>query len=103
MIHADVFLIRISEDVVKDIRVSCNNEDITVTFLTTEEVFNGLIYPKGLSKNSSCMTEYINHVSYVYLSDLCHLLSIFVSGCRTEMCKTSRINRSLYFQMVILA
>ncbi len=24
------------------------------------DFFNGMIYPKGLSKNSTCMTEYIN-------------------------------------------
>jgi len=72
-----------SKDVVKDIRVSCNNEDITVTFLTTEEVFNGLIYPKGLSKNSSCMTEYINHdstVVYVIPLRLCNTMSVDVES-----------------------
>ena len=54
-----------AEDVVKDIRVSCNSDDMTVTFYTTEVEFNGLVYPKGLSKNSSCMTEYIKHQSAV--------------------------------------
>ena len=48
-------------DVVKDVRVSCNSEDITVTLATFGEEFNGLIYPKGLSKNSTCMMEY-SHV-----------------------------------------
>ena len=38
--------------------MSCNSEDITVTLTTFGEEFNGLIYPKGLSKNSTCMTEY---------------------------------------------
>ncbi len=47
------------EDVVKDVRVSCNSEDMTLTISTLVDSFNGMIYPKGLSKNSSCMTEYI--------------------------------------------
>ena len=58
------FLIIFAEDVVKDIRVSCNTENITVDFQTTEDRFNGLIYPKGLSKNSTCMAEYIKHNRY---------------------------------------
>jgi len=72
-----------SKDVVKDIRVSCNSDDITVTFYTTEEVFNGLVYPKGLSKNSSCMTEYINHdssVAYVIPLRLCNTMSVDVES-----------------------
>jgi len=70
-----------SKDVVKDISVSCNSEDILVTFYTTEERFNGLVYPKGLSKNSSCMTEYINHqsaVTYVIPLRLCNTMSVDV-------------------------
>jgi len=47
-----------AKNIVKDVRVSCNSEDITITLSTYGEEFNGLIYPKGLSKNSTCMTEY---------------------------------------------
>ena len=70
-----------SENVVKDIRVSCNSDDMTVTFYTTEVEFNGLVYPKGLSKNSSCMTEYIKHgsaVTYVIPLRLCNTMSVDV-------------------------
>lgn len=70
-----------SKDVVKDIRVSCNSDDMTVTFYTTEVEFNGLVYPKGLSKNSSCMTEYIKHqsaVTYVIPLRLCNTMSVDV-------------------------
>lgn len=70
-----------SKDVVKDIRVSCNSDDMTVTFYTTEVEFNGLVYPKGLSKNSTCMTEYIKHqsaVSYVIPLRLCNTMSVDV-------------------------
>lgn len=47
------------EDVVKDVRVMCNSDDIKLTISTYLDEFNGMIYPKGLSKNSTCMTEYI--------------------------------------------
>ena len=52
-----------------------------MAFQTTEERFNGLIYPKGLSKNSTCMTEYINHkskVTYVIPLRLCNTMSVDV-------------------------
>ena len=70
-----------TENVVKDIRVSCNTENITVDFQTTELRFNGLIYPKGLSKNSTCMTEYINDrskITYVIPLQLCNTMSVDV-------------------------
>jgi hypothetical protein len=70
-----------AKDVVKDIRVSCNTENITVDFQTTEDRFNGLIYPKGLSKNSTCMSEYIKHnskVTYVIPLRLCNTMSVDV-------------------------
>jgi len=70
-----------SKNVVKDIRVSCNTENITVDFQTTELRFNGLIYPKGLSKNSTCMTEYINDrskITYVIPLQLCNTMSVDV-------------------------
>jgi len=46
-------------NVVRDVKVACNSDDITLTISTLVDSFNGLIYPKGLSKNSSCMAEYI--------------------------------------------
>ena len=71
------FLNIFAEDVVKDIRVSCNTENITVDFQTTEDRFNGLIYPKGLSKNSTCMAEYIKHNRYNCSSLFTFLLKKF--------------------------
>merc|ERR1712051_317673 len=48
-----------NHDIVLDVGVLCNSEDITLTLTVTTDFFNGMIYPKGLSKNSTCMTEYI--------------------------------------------
>ena len=62
----------------KDVRVSCNSEDITLTISTWLDSFNGLVYPKGLSKNSSCMTEYIQEEStivYVLTLRSCNTMS----------------------------
>ncbi|XP_043203393.1 cuticlin-1-like isoform X1 [Amphibalanus amphitrite] len=42
---------------VSDVRIECNSNDIVVSIFTSS-AFNGMIYPKGLSKNSTCMTEY---------------------------------------------
>jgi len=46
-------------DIVEDVGVLCNSEDITLTLTVSTDTFNGMIYPKGLSKNSTCMSEYI--------------------------------------------
>jgi len=67
------------KDVVKEVKVQCNSEDITVTVgILGENAFNGMIYPKGLSKNSSCMTEYIqaeHSVDYVIPLRSCNTMS----------------------------
>jgi len=52
-------------DIVVDVGVICNSEDITLTLTVTTDTFNGMIYPKGLSKNSTCMTEYIQQEGLV--------------------------------------
>ncbi|XP_022688715.1 cuticlin-1-like isoform X2 [Varroa jacobsoni] len=41
------------------IDIECNSNTIQIT-LGQQHNFNGMIYPKGLSKNSSCMVEYSN-------------------------------------------
>ena len=55
--HTIIFFLE--NDIVVDVGVLCNSEDITLTLTVTTDTFNGMIYPKGLSKNSTCMTEYI--------------------------------------------
>ena len=57
--NTDVIIIVAENDIVLDVGVLCNSEDITLTLTVTTDFFNGMIYPKGLSKNSTCMTEYI--------------------------------------------
>ena len=80
-------------DVVKDVRVSCNSEDITLTISTYLDQFNGLVYPKGLSKNSTCMTEYIQEgstITYVLTLRSCNTMSTdVVSYYSTSVVKKS--------------
>ena len=54
-----IIMFFLENDIVVDVGVLCNSEDITLTLTVTTDTFNGMIYPKGLSKNSTCMTEYI--------------------------------------------
>jgi len=46
-----------TEATITNVRIFCNSNDIVVS-IDADTVFNGMIYPKGLSKNSSCMTEF---------------------------------------------
>lgn len=45
-------------DVAQDVRIDCNSEEIVVSVSTRSGRFNGMIYPRGLSKNSSCLVEW---------------------------------------------
>jgi hypothetical protein len=51
--------------VAQDLRIDCNSNEIWVAVKTLSGIFNGMIYPKGLSKNSSCMAEFIHQRSPV--------------------------------------
>jgi len=65
------------ETTVKDVRIFCNSNDIVLA-LDASTKFNGMIYPKGLSKNSSCMAEFrdqINPVLYKLPLKSCNTMS----------------------------
>lgn len=62
---------------ITDVSIACNSNSILVT-ISTATNFNGMIYPKGLSKNSTCMSEYNNagaNVSYVLPLRSCNTMS----------------------------
>lgn len=48
-------------EVAQDVRIDCNSDEIVVSVSTRSGRFNGMIYPRGLSKNSSCLTEWRQH------------------------------------------
>lgn len=65
----------------KDISIDCNNKEISVTINTKSKSFTGIIYPKGLSKNSSCMAEFDyekNPVVYKLPLRSCNTMSTYL-------------------------
>ena len=57
------------------VQIECNSNNIMVTLKSSN--FNGMIYPKGLSTNSTCMVEYKHVDSVTYLLPLraCNTMS----------------------------
>jgi len=69
-------------DIVAEVGVVCNSQDITLRLSVSSQYFNGMIYPKGLSKNSTCMTEYIQQkgiITYTLPLRSCNTMSTDVS------------------------
>ncbi|XP_044746958.1 uncharacterized protein LOC123308398 [Coccinella septempunctata] len=48
-----------SPEIPTDVSVTCNSDQIEVKINTRSGRFNGMIYPRGLSKNSTCMGEWV--------------------------------------------
>lgn len=62
---------------ISDVAVACDKDHIRVTFQLTTQ-FEGLIYPKGLPKNSSCMVQYNtadNQITYAMPLWACNTMS----------------------------
>lgn len=66
---------KIADSNVELVNIECNSNNILVTL--NSHNFNGMIYPKGLSKNSSCMVEYnsVDSVTYVLPLRSCNTMS----------------------------
>lgn len=62
-LHIFFSLLSGSPEVASDVHVSCNSDEIVVSISTRSGRFNGMIYPKGLSKNSTCMGEWVQRPS----------------------------------------
>jgi len=61
------FFLLSSSDFTDDphVHIECNSDNIMLT-INTPHHFNGMIYPKGLSKNSSCIIEFNSHQNVTY-------------------------------------
>ncbi|XP_076267636.1 zona pellucida domain-containing protein piopio [Rhynchophorus ferrugineus] len=46
-----------------DVRVDCNSDEIVVNIGTRSGRFNGMVYPRGLSKSTHCLNEWIQRKS----------------------------------------
>lgn len=66
VLNVSITFVAASLEVGQDVRIECNSNDIGVSITTKSGDFNGMIYPKGLSKNSSCMTEFYHQQSPVF-------------------------------------
>ncbi|KAH9505986.1 hypothetical protein DERF_010746 [Dermatophagoides farinae] len=64
---------------ITEVNVECNSNAIHIA-LIAPHLFNGMIYPKGLSKNSSCMHEYydVNEFNYTLPLRACNTMSMDV-------------------------
>jgi hypothetical protein len=49
------------------------NSHVCFSISVKSDFFNGMIYPKGLSKNSTCMTEYINQEARLSFNPILNL------------------------------
>ncbi len=78
----------------KDVRVSCNSGDITLTIATFVKSFNGMIYPKGLSKNSTCMTEYIDQGDTI-------VYKLPLRSCNTMSTDVVSIIKEIYMKVIL--
>ncbi|XP_014262294.1 uncharacterized protein LOC106674207 [Cimex lectularius] len=61
-----------------EVRVACRSEHMTITVDSTTGLFDGMIYPRGLGRNSSCMTLYSNAlgpVTYELPLSACNTMS----------------------------
>lgn len=73
---AENAIAKVESGPVSDVQIECNSDAIMVTINTTS-CFNGMIYPKGLSRNSSCMLEFNDrdNVTYVLPLRSCNTMS----------------------------
>ncbi|KAH1007659.1 hypothetical protein HUJ04_004866 [Dendroctonus ponderosae] len=65
-----------------DVRVDCNSDEIVVNIGTRTGRFNGMIYPRGLSKNTHCLSEWVQRkapITYTLPLRGCNTMS-------TELC-----------------
>ncbi|XP_050528450.1 cuticlin-4 isoform X2 [Daktulosphaira vitifoliae] len=79
------------DDITKDISVECNKKEIRINISPKSRAFTGIIYPKGLAKNSSCMTEFNDQKSpAVYRLPLrsCNTMSTYLNDGIVEYFNT---------------
>jgi hypothetical protein len=69
------------QSAITDVQVECNSDSILITMVASSE-FNGLIYPRGLARNSTCMTEYTDatgEIKYLMPLNSCNTMSTDVT------------------------
>lgn len=80
-----------SPEVASDIRVECNSDEIVVSVSTRSGRFNGMIYPRGLSKNSTCLGEWVQRKAPIKYS-------LPLRGCNTM---STELVSHIYFILLV--
>ncbi|KAI5702601.1 hypothetical protein M8J75_001945 [Diaphorina citri] len=84
-------LAALSPNIAQDMRITCNDKEIHVSIDTNSERFTGMIYPRGLSKNSTCLMEFTDQkspVQYTLPLRSCNTMSTSVDGGEVEYFNT---------------
>lgn len=80
-----------SPNLAQDMRITCNDKEIHVAIDTNNEHFTGMIYPRGLSKNSTCLQEFTNQkspIEYTLPLRSCNTMSTSVENGEVEYFNT---------------
>lgn len=76
----------------QEVRIECNSDEIAVAIRPAAgRKFDGMVYPKGLSKNSSCLAEFMSQVPpvrYVLPLRSCNTMSTDLSDGGVEYFNT---------------
>ncbi|XP_071448506.1 cuticlin-3 [Hetaerina americana] len=76
----------------QEVRIECNNDEIAVAIRPAAgRKFDGMVYPKGLSKNSSCLAEFLAEtppIKYVLPLRSCNTMSTDLSDGGVEYFNT---------------
>ncbi|XP_046399228.1 cuticlin-4 isoform X2 [Ischnura elegans] len=76
----------------QEVRIECNNDEIKVAIRPAAgRKFDGMVYPKGLSKNSSCLAEFLAEtppIKYVLPLRSCNTMSTDLSDGGVEYFNT---------------
>ncbi|KAL1459487.1 hypothetical protein WDU94_011465 [Cyamophila willieti] len=78
-------------NIAQDMRITCNDKEIHVSIDTNSERFTGMIYPRGLSKNSSCLLDFVDQkspVQYTLPLRSCNTMSTSVENGEVEYFNT---------------
>lgn len=78
-------------NIAQDMRITCDDQQIHVSIDTNSDRFTGMIYPRGLSKNSTCLMEFTDQKSplqYTLPLRSCNTMSTSVDGGEVEYFNT---------------
>ncbi|ODM91292.1 Cuticlin-1, partial [Orchesella cincta] len=82
------------ESLMTNIEIKCATHEIRIKIPTPHPDFSGMVYPQGLSKNSSCLREYLS-VDYIEYS-------LPLRSCNTMTTSSQDLEEEEYFNTIVL-